>query len=133
MKKFLVSLALATTAMVAAAPASAQYYQDRGYPDRVDNRDWRGDRGDYRGQDLQPRLNRISAQISRGLDRGDLSPREAQQLRGEMNSIWAQARGFYRTGGYDYRERAILDRRIDRLQDRLQYERRDDDRRWRRY
>ena len=129
MKKFLVSLALATTAMVAAAPASAQYYQDRGYQDRVDNRDWRGDRG----EDLQPRLNRINMQISRGLDRGNLTPREAQQLRGEMNSIWAQARGFYRTGGYDYRERTILDRRIDRLQDRLQYERRDDDRRGRRY
>lgn len=137
MKTFLVSLALASAATVAVAPASAQYYPDRGYPDRADTyRDgYRGDdfRGDYRGQDLQPRLNRISWQISRGLERGNLTPREAQQLRYEMNSIWAQARYFYRTGGYDYRERNILDRRIDRLQERLQYERRDDDRRWRRY
>jgi hypothetical protein len=132
MKKFLVSLALASAATVAAAPASAQYQQDRGYPDRVEN-DRGGYRGDYRGQDLQPRLSRINTQISRGLERGNLTQREAQQLRYEMNSIWAQARNFYRTGGYDYRERNILDRRIDRLQERLQYERRDDDRRGRRY
>jgi hypothetical protein len=128
MKKFLVSLAIASSALVVAAPASAQY-QDRG--DRYDRSD-RGDRSDreYRGQDLQPRLNQISVQISRGLDRGNITPREARMLRGEMNGIWAQARQFYRTGGgYNYREQAVLDQRIDRLQQRLRYERRDNDRR----
>ena len=129
MKKLLVSLALASSALVAAAPASAQDYGDRYQQDRDDNRYGR----EYRGQDLQPRLNRINAQISRGLDRGVITQREARMLHGEVNGIWAQARQFYRTGGYDYREQAILDRRIDRLQERVRDERRDDDRRRRRY
>jgi hypothetical protein len=141
MKKFLVSLALASTALVASAPASAQYrerdrYDERRYDERrYDDRGDRGDRfgrGEYRGQDLRPRLDRIQMQISRGLERGNITQREAQSLRYEANSIWAQARNFYRTGGYDYREQAVLDQRIDRLQERVRYERRDDDRRsWR--
>lgn len=141
MKKLLVSLALASTALVASAPAAAQYYGDRDrydnqrYGDRYDRDDRydRGDRygrGEYRGQDLKPRLDRIQWQINRGLERGNITPREAQRLRWEVNNIWAQARSFYQTGGYDYREQALLDQRIDRLQDRLRYERRDDDRRW---
>jgi hypothetical protein len=134
MKKFLVSLALASTALVASAPASAQYYErdrhdDRRYDDRGDRGDRYG-RGEYRGQDLRPRLDRIQMQISRGLERGNITPREAQRLRYEANSIWAQARNFYRTGGYDYREQAILDERIERLRERLRHERRDDDRRY---
>ena len=134
MKKLLVSLALVSSALVAAAPASAQYYGGR-----YDRDDYRYDRDDYRygreyrGQDLQPRLNRINAQISRGMERGLITPREGQRLRWEMGNIWQQARQFYRTGGYDYREQAILDRRIDQLQQRVRFERRDDDRRWRGY
>lgn len=121
MKKLLVSFVLATSALVATAPASAQYEGARhGYGQR--------------GQDVQVRLNRIENQISRGVERGRITPREARRLHGESRRIWSQARQFQRSGhGLDYRERAILDRRIDRLQAQVRYERRDDDRNWRRH
>ena len=136
MKKLFVSVALASTALVAAAPASAQYY-DRGdrydrdrYEDRYDRRDgW--NRYGYRGEDLKPRLDRINAQISRGLQRGMITEGEARRLRGEMGQIWRLSQRFWQSQGYDPRERAELNRRINWLQDQVRFERRDNDRRWR--
>jgi hypothetical protein len=145
MKKLFVSLALASTALVAAAPASAQYY-DRGdrydrydrydldrYEDRYDDRGRRDgwNRYGYRGEDLKPRLDRINSQISRGLQRGAITEGEARRLRGEMGAIWRLSQRFWQSQGYDPRERAELNRRINWLQDQVRSERRDDDRRWR--
>ena len=141
MKKFLVSIALASSALISAVPAAAQYRDDRQterYDDRrSDDRDYDQRRGDDRrwddrggrGDELKPRLDRLSIQISNSERRGMLTRREGQILRTEHANIWALARQFARTGGYDRRERMILDRRIDRLQERLRFERRDDDRR----
>ncbi len=141
MKKLIVSLALASSVLVAAAPASAQYYgrdRDR-YEDRYDRDryDDRGDRGrsewnryGYRGEDLQPRLGRIGQQISRGQERGLITNGEARRLRGEVHNIWQLSKRFWASRGYDPRERAELDRRINYLQQQVRFERRDDDRRY---
>ena len=143
MKKFLVSLALAATTLTAAAPAAAQWQGDRNDRQWQDDRGDRGDRGngrwdrDDRGRgpaiqhsrDLQPRLNRISQQISRGQQVGALTPREGVQLRGQLNNIWQVATNYYRTGGFDWRERNDIERRIVNLEQRVRFERRDDDRR----
>lgn len=135
MKKLLISLAIASSALVAAAPASAQYY-DRG--DRYQNDRYHDDRGDnrwnrfgYRGEDLQPRLDRIQHQISRGQQRGAITDREAYRLRNEVRNIWRVSQRYYSSYGYDLRERDDLDRRIAMLQRQVRFERRDDDRRWR--
>jgi hypothetical protein len=145
MKKLFVSLALASTALVAAAPANAQDYdrydRDR-YEDRYDRGRW-DDRQDdryqrdgwnrfgYRGEDLKPRLDRIGWQISRGLERGNITPNEARRLRAEIGNIYRLSQHFWRSHGYDPRERAELNRRINWLQQQVRFERRDDDRRWR--
>lgn len=132
MKKFLVSLAIASTALTAAAPAAAQWgrdrYQDRHYDDRgYDDREFRG------GYDVRPQLHRLSQQISRGLERGQLTNGEARRLRGEVRQLWGLASRFHSTGGYDRREQFELQRRIAGVRDQLRYERRDDDRRGWRY
>lgn len=128
MKKLLMSLAIASTALTAAAPAAAQY-RDRGYDVRsergYDDRDYR------RGRDVEPQLHRLNQQISRAVQRGTISNGEARGLRAEVQNLWQVAARFHRTGGYDGREYAQLQRRIDRVEDRLRYERRDDNRRWR--
>lgn len=136
MKKLFVSLALASSVLVAGAPASAQYnerdrYDDRRYDDRYDRGQNEWNRFGYRGEDLRPRLNRIGQQISRGVQRGFITDREAYRLRQEVTRIWRLSERFYASRGYDPRERAELDRRINWLQDQVRFERRDDDRRWR--
>lgn len=139
MKKFLVSLVLASSALVAAAPAAAQAYRERPYDGRGYERGY--DRGYDRGYGerfqrnnwLGQRLDQISYQIQRGMDRGTITPREAQRLRGEHQQLWRVAQRYYATHGLDGRERNDLERRLDRLQQQVRYERRDDDRRGRRY
>lgn len=124
MKKFLVSLAIASTALTAAAPAAAQWQgRDRYYQD---------DRG-YRGQDVRPQLHRLSQQISRGVESGRLTNGEARRLRAEVQQLWRLASRFHATGGYNQREQFELQRRIGWVREQLRYERRDDDRRggWR--
>lgn len=154
MKKLLVSLALASSALVAAAPVSAQYYRDR--DDRYDHDD-RYDRGDDnrydRGYDrgygnryddryggehftrnnwLGQRLDRISYEVRRGVERGTISPREEQRLNYEHQQLWRIAQSYYASNGLDPRERDDLERRLDRLEQRVQYAR-NDDWRYRRY
>jgi hypothetical protein len=148
MKKLLVSLALASSAFVAAAPASAQYYGDRDdrYQDRYNRGDedrydrGYGDRRDdrYGGEHftrnnwLGQRLDRINYAIRRGTERGVIDPREEQRLSYEHQQLWRIAQSYYASNGLNPRERDDLERRLDRLEQRLQYAR-NDDRRYRRY
>jgi hypothetical protein len=132
MKKLLVSIALASSALVAAAPASAQYYGRPGYDDRYDryDRDGRYDRGIWQGN-IRERLDRIAFRIDRGFERGALTRSEAQRLRWELNNVQRLAQR-YSYDGLSGWERADLERRINWLQQRVQRERFDDDRRdWR--
>lgn len=117
MKKLLVSIALASSALVAAAPASAQYYGGRPSYDRGI---WQGD--------IRERLDRIAIRIDRGYERGALTRGEAQRLRYELNNVQRLA-ARYSYDGLSGRERGDLERRINWLQDRVRWERQDDDRR----
>lgn len=152
MKKFLVSLALASSALVAAAPVSAQYYRDRddSYQDRYNRGDEdRYDRGYNRGYGNRyddryggetftrhnwfgQRMDRIGVEAQRAAERGLISPREQQQLGYEQQQLWRIAQSYYASNGLDPRERDELERRLDRLERRIQYAR-NDDRPYRRY
>lgn len=111
MKKLIVSLAIASSALIAAAPAAAQ---------------------PFRGDNVHQRLQRIEYRIDRNAQRGSLTRAEAVRLRSQTNQIQRLAYRYGRDGmsGWEHRD---LERRIDRLQNHLQRERFDGDRRgWRR-
>ncbi len=125
MRKVLLSLGLATIAL-GAVPATAQNYRydDRGY-DRGPG--WNGN-GQYRDGASQE-LWRLSQQVDRSIQRGNLTRREADYLRREIFELRRLDQRYGRNG-YSGSERRSLDKRIDRLRDRLRRESRDDDRRW---
>ena len=118
MRKILVSVALAT-ATLAAVPAAAQY-------NHHDNSGW------HRGPDrravrnLLAQLDHVEQRIDRSARRGIISPREAFGLRREANQIRAR---LSRSGrdGLSGREFANLQVQVNRLEQRLRFERRDRD------
>ena len=130
MRKFLVSVALAT-ATLAAVPAAAQYQGSNRQWDQRDDRGWdqRDDRY-HRGPDrravqqLLIRLDNVQQRIDRSARRGVISPREAFSLRREANQVRSQISRAGRNG-LSGREFAELNVRVNRLEQRLRYERRD--------
>lgn len=118
MKRFTAALLAGSALIVAAAPALAQ---PRGY-------------GYGQGPDQYSRqLDRLENRVERGSRQGDITRREAFQLRRDIRDVRVLLNRYAR-GGLDYRERSDLDRRVDYLQARVRYERRDNDHRgdWRR-
>lgn len=123
MRKFLISAALVSTVLTA-APAMAQNYGrpgtaqgwNRGGPDRpaVNN--------------LLRQLDQVDQRIQRSLQRRAISPREAVSLRREANDIRARVNVRGRNG-LTGREFAQLQVRVNRLEQRVTIERRDNDRR----
>lgn len=114
MKTLLATLA-AVAAVTAAVPAAAQGY---GYGDRYaygyehydrHDRAWRG------GYHLNQRQRDLLRLIERGERRGDLTGHEARVLLGEFHEL-ARIEARMRHRGLHPRERAILDRRLDRLE-----------------
>lgn len=148
MRKFLLSLAIVSTAL-AAAPAMAQDYGQRG-PEQPYNRDGgpqadgrygdqnRGgyDRGDRDGFNnggsrqavfaLSRDLDRIDMRIERGMQRGTLSRREAFGLRRDAQQIRFQLRRSGRDG-IGGRELGRLRFQVAQLEQRLRAERNDRD------
>ena len=141
MRKFLISIALVSTAL-AAAPAMAQGYGQRG-PVQGDSRygdqdrggyDRRGDRdGEFNGGGRQQAvfqlsrdLDRIDMRIERSVQRGTLSRREAFGLRRDAQQIRFQLRGSQRDG-IRGRELGQLRFQVARLEQRLRAERNDRD------
>lgn len=119
MKKIIASLAMAASALVATAPAAAQYYsaprQGYGYDNRV-----------ARGGDIYQRLDRIALRIDRGHQRGNLTNGEARRLRNQLDDI-ARLEQRYRFDGISRWEWQDLNRRIATLQQRVQNQRFDND------
>jgi len=150
MRKFLISLAIVSTAL-AAAPAMAQGYGQRG-PEQTYNRDGGSqadgrygdqDRGGYdrRGDrdggfsiggsrqavvELSRDLDRIDARIERSVQRGTLSRREAFGLRRDAQQVRFQLRRSGRDG-LGGRELGRLRFQVAQLDQRLRNERNDRD------
>jgi hypothetical protein len=145
MRKFLLSLAIVSTAL-AAAPAMAQGYGQRA-PEQRDGRYGDQDRdGRYGDQDRDGRygdqdrfgggrqavfqltrdLDRIDMRIERSVQRGNLSRREAFGLRREAQQIRFQLRRSQRDG-LRGRELGQLRFQVAQLEQRLRSERNDRD------
>lgn len=123
MKRFLFSVALAATALTAAAPAAAQWYppQPQGYAYGYDNYG--------QARRLEVRLERLQREIRRLDQRNILSNREAARLRAHAWDV----RNDLRRAAYDglnQREVARFHQRIGELEHRIHREAMDGNR-WR--
>ena len=129
MRKFLISAALVSSALTA-APAMAQDYGHRGYDQRGDHRgDWnRGGPDRPAVNNLLRQLDRVDFRIQRSLQHRAISPREAFSLRREANDIRVRVNVRGRNG-LTGREFAQLQGRVNQLEQRVNMERRDRDRR----
>lgn len=148
MRRLIISAAVTAAAVLAAAPATAQYRgdHDRSGWDRQDRdgRNWEeNDRDDRDGRgwnqhgpsrqaihQLIRHLDRAESRIERAARRRAISPREYQSLRREAQNIRARLHSAGRDG-IGGREYGALRHRIARLEQRVRHERRDrDGRRW---
>jgi hypothetical protein len=129
MRKFLISVALVSTALTA-APAMAQNYghHSASYDQRGDNRGgWnRGGPSRQAINELLRDLNRAENGIERSIQRRIISRREAFGLRREANQIRARLNLASRNG-ISGREFGALRVQVNRLEQRLRIERRDRD------
>ena len=111
MKKVLIAAA-AFSALAIALPAAAQGY--------------------YGGDNIHHRFQQLEQRIERGVQRGALDRREAVRLRQDFRML-VRLDSQYRRDGLNRWEHQDLSRRVDALQARIRFERRDDDRRGRDY
>ena len=123
MRKVLISIAAASAALVAAAPASAQSwgaYAQRhyGYP---------GDRGLINRFENQ--IRQQEQRIERLAQRRAISPGEYRSLRQQAQNVRQRMYRFARNG-LSRGEVRDIDARIDNLNRRIRDERRDGRRRW---
>lgn len=129
MKKFLIP-AIALAAASVAVPAMAQNY---GYGPHNRAPAYAQSHGGW--QQIAQRKYNLDRRISQGEYNGQLSRREANRLRAELNALVRLERSYMR-GGLTMRQRAELDYRYDRLSAQVRAERRDhnnrsgDRRRW---
>lgn len=117
MRKVLISLAL-VSASLTAIPAAAQ-----GYYGGVSNRDY-ASRSVHR--EIQRDIQQLENRIDRSARRGRISRREAISLRREAVQV-RQLHYRYARNGLDRSEARNLAIRLDRLQQRVRYERNDAD------
>ncbi len=123
MRKFVVAAAVAASALFAAAPASAQYYeQPRGY-----GYGYHDNYGQVRR--LQARIDQLQRQINHFDRVRILSNREANRLRSQSRTVERNLRRYARNG-LSGRERYSVERSIHNLEVRIHREARDG-RRWR--
>ena len=131
MRKVIISVAAAVSALAFATPAAAQYYP--GQPAPYGNAYGYNNYGHVRS--LQAHIDQVQRQISRLDQRNILSEREANRLRNESRDIERQLRYMARNG-LNPNEANSINYRINRLEQRVAYEARDgnrwgrDDRRW---
>ena len=124
MRKFIIDLALASTAAMA-APAAAQYqdsYRDRGYG------------YGQQGRQLEQRIYQLRERIQRVTQRGAVSRNEAIRLQRELNLIERRYQQFVRNG-LTRQETYDIEQRIRNLRQQIREDRQDgrryqDDRRY---
>lgn len=141
MLKKIMAAALAVATLGAAAPALADDHRrddrwdrrDERWDRRDDRRDHRIDRRDHRWDDragyVGRRGDRLDWRIDQGVRSGRLTRGEAARLYAELNWIASAERRASRNGLSRW-EREEIDRRYDRLADRVRWEKRDGDRRF---
>jgi TolA-binding protein len=119
MRKFLISLAVATSALAVAAPASAQYSPGpQGYGYGQQGYGYNNNYGQVRR--LQARIDQIQRQIKR-LDRRDvIRNRQADGLRAEARNIERRLRDVSRFG-LSPRESRDIEIRVGRLEQQVRY------------
>lgn len=127
MRKLLISAALATATIAAAVPTAAMAQPGSGY-----GHGWQNRRGVDRAQigELIRDLDRAQQRIDRGgfQRRDGISPREAQGLRREAQQIRFSLNLAMRNG-INQREFFDLRTRVNRLEQRVRFERNDRDNR----
>jgi hypothetical protein len=116
MKMLMVTLAAATALTAGAGAAQPYGYgQPYGY-----SRQW---------MPIEQRIERIDFRIDQGVRSGQLTRREAYELRAQLNGIMRLEARYSRNGLSEW-ERVDLSRRLDALTDNVRMARRDDDRRY---
>ena len=117
MRKFIISAAIAASTLVAAAPAAAQ-----AYPPQGNAYGYNYNYGQVRR--LDARIDALQRQISHLDRRNILSNREARELHGQSNDVERRLRSAARNGlnGWEAND---IERRIQRLEVRIQREARD--------
>ncbi len=121
MRKFLISAALVTATLAAAAPASAQWARPQGNAYGYDNFG--------QGRRLEARVMQLRRQIAQLDRRNILSNREARRLDAEARNLEYRVRQL-RQGGIDPRERFVIERQIAQLEQRIRYQATDGNRRY---
>ena len=121
MRKFLISLAVAGSALAVAAPASAQFYPQQ-QPGYGRGHGYNNDFGQVRN--LQIRVDNIQRQIERLSQRRAISRNEANGLRSESARVEYRLRNVGRNG-LNWRERQDVEMRIARLEQHVRHEVRD--------
>ena len=119
MRKFVIAAALAASTLTVATPAAAQYYPPQGNAYGYNNY------GQVRR--LQVRIDQVQRQIQRMDRRNVLNEREANRLRQDSREIERQLR-FAARNGLRPQESYAIERRIQRLEFRLQRDARDGNR-----
>jgi tetrahydromethanopterin S-methyltransferase subunit G len=118
MRKLMISLVAAGTALAFATPAAAQYYPQQyggGYGQQYGGRSGWG-----QARELQARLDNVERQINR-LDRRNMIPDgRADRLRYEANNLERQLRFAGRNGLNPYEVNSI-NTRISQLERQVQY------------
>lgn len=127
MRKLIVSLALATTAAMA-APAAAQYYPNSNYG--YGNQGY----GYQQGRQIEQRIYQLRQRLQRVTQRGRISQSEARRLYRDLDKI-ERRYDQYARNGLSSNEQYDLQRRIQNLQEQIREDRRDgrrydDDRRY---
>lgn len=111
MKKFLIGAALATSALMAAAPASAQYYPQapQGYGYGYNNN------GYGQSRNLLMRVQRLRMQIRQLEQRNILSERSAERLEENARDLQRRIQQSSYTG-LDWRQSQYFESRLARLE-----------------
>ena len=123
MRKFLISAAVAASALAVAVPASAQWAS----PPPPGAYGYHNNYGQVRS--LQVRIDRIQRRIERLSQRRALTPNEARGLRAESRQIERRLRASASFGLHP-RERRDIEIRIARLEQHVRHEVRDGRRGW---
>lgn len=82
--------------------------------------------GEWR-EGIRERIHRAEERIDRGIERGSLTPHEAERLHRELNDIFYKIDRMKEDGHLSEHERDIINRDLDRLDRDINREKHDDD------